>query len=194
MTNQSRSVVGRDQIGTYTDNSDNRTVNTILPRNHTAISALTVRLEQEVREKLVASDIVPSLSFYRRRREAKDGIAGLEAKLEAGDREFRIEEALELKVEFDKILDKWSLYTSAQEIFGHLLAIISRKFSNKILKYHQGELVGYTVLTFDEDIDDHILLPIVDQCGEITHFQVNLDLTLGMLYWLADNCFVRWHK
>lgn len=193
-TDQSHSHVLRDQIGSLTDNSDRRVFNTIIPSNTTAIAALTARLEHEVGEQLFTTQLVPTLSFYKKRKEAADGIIGLEAKLNAGSRGYLLEEALELKVEFDTILEKWSLYASAQEIFGHLLALISKKFSRKIMMFHAGDLPGYSASMLDEIVDDQILIPIVDQCGIISHFQVNLDLTLGMLYWLADNCFVKWHR
>ena len=42
-------------------------------------------------------------------------------------------------------------------------------------------------------IDEKIVEPIVTECGP-TIFQMHHGIAMGMLYWLAEQCYVRWHQ
>jgi hypothetical protein len=44
----------------------------------------------------------------------------------------------------------------------------------------------------DEATAAHILDPTIEQCGTSV-FVVNHSIALGMLYWLAEQCYIRWH-
>jgi hypothetical protein len=85
------------------------------------------RLADEIRNDQKVRDLVEGLQHYYVRRSA-DGVEGLEAKLTAGNRSHEILDALERKERFVKLLDKWSLYASAQEIFAYLLAKAELEF------------------------------------------------------------------
>jgi hypothetical protein len=66
-------------------------------------------------------------------RKSVDGIDGLEAKLVAGQRQDELlMDALEKKEQFAKLLQKWPLYASAQEIFAYLLAKAEYEFNHFI--------------------------------------------------------------
>jgi hypothetical protein len=133
---------------------------------------------------------VRSFEIYARKRTAADGIEGLVNKLSAGNRSHLSDDAIEQKIYFEKLLEEWSLYASAQEIFAHLLAKVQRGF-NLTATPNIGILPEPEV---DILVDSRVLEPIVQECAIIPQFSVNLNVALGMLYWLADQCFIRWHK
>jgi len=39
---------------------------------------------------------------------------------------------------------------------------------------------------------ERIANPIVEECGSDL-MSVNHNLVLGMIYWLAEQCFIKWH-
>ncbi|SCM68321.1 ABC-three component system protein [Donghicola eburneus] len=138
----------------------------------------------------VISDDVANLAYFKRRREAEDGVVGLKAKLEMGQRSELWIEAQEQKVEFERLLEEWALYASAQEIFAEVLARVERRF-NRRAKPHFSEV---SIVDADVLIDEIVLDPIVRDCAGVTQFRLNSTRAIGMLYWLADRCFVKWHK
>ncbi|WP_170432976.1 ABC-three component system protein [Ruegeria arenilitoris] len=155
-----------------------------------AIDKLAAKLRAEVDDEQTVDGTIANLAYYKRRREAVDGIVGLECKLKAGKRLDLWEDALDQKVEFERLLEEWSLYASAQEIFAHTLAKIERTFKRQI-KPHLHEVSHDAA---DKLIDELIVYPVVNECSKVDHFFVNANRALGMLYWLADRCFVRWHR
>src|SRR5262245_41948452 len=85
------------------------------------VEALLIKLKSEIEDKVHTSETIDRLQrFYERR--AHDDIVGLQAKLKEGGREAEYRDALERKEMFAKLLERWSLYASAQLIFAHLLA------------------------------------------------------------------------
>ncbi|MBU0645705.1 MAG: hypothetical protein KJ731_12975 [Alphaproteobacteria bacterium] len=185
--NQSHSQAGGDIAGG--DISKNYHFN-----NHTnayeAIEKLAAKLRAEVDEEQTIDGTIANLAYYKRRREAADGIVGLKSKLETGKRLDLWEDALEQKVEFEHLLEEWSLYASAQEIFAHILAKVERTFKRQVWPHLPD--VAHTAA--DKLVDDLIVIPVISECSKVDHFFVNTNRALGMLYWLADRCFVRWHK
>lgn len=162
--------------------------------NHTnayeAIEKLAAKLRAEVEEEQTIDGTIANLAYYKRRREAADGIVGLKLKLETVNRLDLWEDALEQKVEFERLLEEWSLYASAQEIFAHILAKVERVFKGQVWPL----LPDVADNAADKLVDELIVTPIINECSKVDHFFVNTNRALGMLYWLADRCFVRWHK
>ena len=157
---------------------------------HSALGKWIKQLEHaKLTDETIAYDVA-NLAFYKRKRTSDDGINGLEAKLHSGGRSNRLEDAQDQKLSFEMILTEWSFYASAQEIFAYLLAKIHRNFN--LLKETVPENAEPHIL--DRIIDGQVLEPIVDECGQVQHFEINLNVALGMLYWLADQCVIRWHK
>ena len=137
---------------------------------------------QEVRHTIEA------LEHFQTRR-APDGIDGLEAKLKAANRQDELLSALEKKEMFVKLLEKWSLYASAQEIFAFLLAKAEYDFNYLI----HPNISTASVVEVNQLVHDLIVMPTIQQCGTSV-FTLNHSVAMGMLYWLAEQCFVRWHK
>jgi len=152
------------------------------------VEQLLQKLQKEIDDNRQVRDTIEALRHYHTRK-SHDGIDGLEAKLKHSGREHETFRALEKKELFAKMLEKWSLYSSAQEIFVHLLARAEHEFSMYVLP----QLSSLKEHEINHVIDEKIVDPIVTECGT-TVFQMNHGIAMGMLYWLAEQCFVRWHK
>lgn len=176
-------VVGRDKV-TLTD------VRLEFRRCGAAskIEALKARLIEEMQNFHTATELIEGLQEYHRRRRAPDGIEGLEGKLRAAARENEILDALEQKEMFAKLLAKWSLYASAQEIFLHLLSLAVHEFRLSV----QPLLGQLDRLSYNELVTQKIVMPLIEEVGGGV---MSLDalVTMGLYYWLAEQCFVRWH-
>jgi hypothetical protein len=158
------------------------------PKNITIIEQLLSRLQKEIEDNKQAREMIESLRHYYTRR-AHDGVDGLEAKLKHAGRAHETFHALAKKELFVKLLEKWSLYASAQEILAHLLAKSEHAFTMYVLP----QLSDLEEHEINAVIDAKIVEPIVSECGTSV-FQMNHALAMGMLYWLAEQCFVRWHQ
>jgi hypothetical protein len=152
------------------------------------VGQLLRRLQSEIEENKQAKETVEALARFQVR-QSHDGIDGLEAKLRAGNRDQEYLAAIEKKEQFAKLLAKWSLYASAQEIFAYLLAKIEHEF-NFFVHPQIGQL---DQLQVNQLVKDLIVVPTVEECGA-TVFTLNHSLAMGMVYWLAEQCFVRWHQ
>jgi vacuolar-type H+-ATPase subunit I/STV1 len=111
-------VVGRDKIEHYHPASASPGV----------VQQLLEKLQAEIDKNEKVRHTVEALAHFQSRR-SHDGIDGLEAKLKAGHRTDEYLSALEKKELFAKLLEKWSLYASAQEIFAFLLAKAEYEFN-----------------------------------------------------------------
>jgi hypothetical protein len=173
-------VVGRDKIVKYN----------LAPAGTVGkLEALKACLEEEMKNNKTVAEIVESLQQYHSRRPPPDGISGLECKLRVGKREPEILDAMEQKEIFAKLLERWSLYASAQEIIAHLLSRVVHEF-RQFIQPQLGQIApdSYNLL-----VTERIVYPIVDEVG-IGAFSVNHQIVMGMFYWLAEQCYVRWHK
>lgn len=152
------------------------------------VEQLLLKLQHEIETSAEVRETIESLRHYYNRK-SHDGVDGLEAKLEKAGRKHETFHAFEKKELFAKLLDKWSLYASAQEIFVHLLAKAEHEFTMSVLP----QLSALKEHEINEVIGEKIVEPIVQECGT-TVFQMNHGVAMGMMYWLAEQCFVRWHQ
>lgn len=184
LVNQSFGKAGRDMIA---GDQNNYYYNSPAPKP-TVIEQLLARLQQEMENNSQVRTMIDSLLRYHQRN-TYDGVIGLEAKLERAGRVHEIDSALEKKELFAKVLEKWSMYESAQEIFVYLLARAEVTFQTIVLP----RLDAANEVQVNEIITDRIVEPIVQDCGASV-FKINHSTAMGMLYWLAEQCFVRWHR
>ena len=188
-TNQRSATAGRDMIG------GDQTINNSSVHHHygqsnsaSVVEQLLSKLHAEMKDNVSVQPMIDDLRYYYEH-EAHDGVIGLEQKLEKGGRAHEISNALEKKELFVKLLEKWSMYATAQEIFVHLLARAEYEYSNFVLP----QLDESSEIELNESIASRIIEPIVDDCGASV-FRMNHGTAMGMVYWLAEQCFVRWHK
>jgi hypothetical protein len=173
-------IVGRDKIETH--------VHAGTPRKLNVVEELLQKLQAEIEHNAEVRHTVDALARFHVQH-SPDGIIGLEAKLKVAGRSGEYLEALEQKEYFAKLLERWSLYASAQEIFAYLLAQAEFEFKKFILP--QIEVVSEIEL--NQLIKERIVIPTIEQCGA-NIFTFNHATVMGMLYWLAEQCYVRWHK
>jgi hypothetical protein len=152
------------------------------------VEKLLEKLHAEMEKSENTRNIIDNLARYYEEH-SHDGVKGLKNKLDAAGRSGEYTDALEKKEMFAKLLEKWSLYASAQEIFVHLLARAEHEF-NFIIYPQIANLKPYEV---NQLVTEKIVAPMVAECGS-TLFNVNHGTAMGMIYWLAEQCFVRWHQ
>ena len=181
---QSRANAGGDVVAG--DKVTNHFHSPIPPSS--AISALLEKLQEEISSNSAVQYKIEQLQRFFEKR-SHDGLDGLEAKLKAGNRSSEIFFALEKKEEFVKLIERWSLYLSAQELFVFILAKIEYEF-NLFIVPKLGNLDECDV---NQLVHDRIVEPTLAQCGNGA-ISLNHGLVMGMVYWLAEQCFVRWHK
>ncbi|MDI1345075.1 MAG: hypothetical protein PSV22_13370 [Pseudolabrys sp.] len=169
-------VIGRDKFELH------------LPVPASPIERLLRKLELEVANNEQVRNTFELLAHYYNKR-SHDGIDGLEAKLTKADRKAEYFDALEKKELFAKQLERWSLFASAQQIFAYLLAKAEHEF-NYIIHPQIGTL---TKLEVNQLVTEKIVVPVVTECGSDV-FAVNHSVAMGMIYWLAEQCYVRWHQ
>ncbi|MCW0001512.1 hypothetical protein OE766_25160 [Pararhizobium sp. YC-54] len=167
-------IIGRDKIITVQS-----------PKGK--IEKLLLRLKEQYEASDETRITIDELARYHRRR-AQDGIEGLENKLIAANMHHYYDDAIEKKEMFVKLLERWSLYSSAQMIFVHVLAKAETEFSHVIYP----EIPKISEAQMNAMIMDRIVDPIVEECSSELMI-VSHNIVLGMVYWLAEQCFIRWH-
>lgn len=151
------------------------------------VEKLILKLKEQYDCNEQTQTTIDELARYHTRR-AADGIDGLEAKLKASARLHYYDEAIEKKEMFSKLLERWSLYSSAQQIFVHILARAENEFTQVIY----GQIPARTPEDINALVIERIVNPIVEECGGDL-ISVNHNLVQGMVYWLAEQCFIKWH-
>ena len=54
------------------------------------------------------------------------------------------------------------------------------------------QLCALSKVQANELVRDKIIVPVIEECRS-TVFTINHSTAMGMIYWLAEQCFVRWH-
>lgn len=152
------------------------------------VEALIAKLKAEVEADQKINSTVEGLRRFQTQR-SHDGIRGLEAKLKHANRANEIADALEKKEIFAKLLEEWSLYASAQEIFVYLLAKAHHNFDRLVIKH----IDALDEAAVDEITTAKIIEPLIDEC-RAEFFHLDHASAMGLIYWLAEQCFIRWHK
>lgn len=171
-------IVGRDKIENHFHGD----------RRPGIVEQLLTKLQAEIEQNNQIRHTIEALAHFQTRR-SRDGIDGLEAKLQAGGRADEYYDALEKKELFAKLLEKWSLYASAQEIFAYLLAKADYEFN----QFVHPQIENLSRIQVNQIVKESIVVPVVGECGGAV-FTINHSTAMGMVYWLAEQCFIRWHK
>jgi hypothetical protein len=179
---QSKAKAGGDNVGGHKVTTTNN--NYFSPAlEPDVISRLALRLsDEQFKERL------ESLQFFFER-VSHDGVDGLEAKLIAASRQSETTRAIRMKEMFVRIMTKYSYFYSAQMILAHLLAIAEDEFKSHI----EPGLGSLNQQEIDDLISDKIINPIVEKAGSCP-LQITRAVANGLVYWLAEQCYIRWHK
>jgi len=97
----------------------------VATKSASIVEQLLHKLQKEIDENCKVRETIEALRYYYTRK-SHDGVDGLEAKLKHSGRTHETFQALEKKELFAKVLEKWSLYASAQKIFVHLLESVRK--------------------------------------------------------------------
>jgi hypothetical protein len=171
------SVIGRD---------DNSVVHINLTLNE-RVRELVTRLDREIASDEVRNQWIDSLQFFEEPY-APDGVIGLEAKLEKCGKPEKLVLALRHKELFVKFLSKYALYGAAQDLLALCLHRVHQEFES-----HVHPVCGEATTTqIDQIIASRVIKAVVEEYGLGT-FALDHGLVLGMTYWLAERCYVRWH-
>lgn len=180
---QRNASAGRDLVA-----GDSYTQHFHTTPRRSVVDSYSERLAREITEDARCNEVIAELQYFIERI-APDGIVGLEAKLLHVGRQGQISEALRQKELFVRLLARFSLYQSAQIILAHLLSRAEFIFRTYILP-HVAETDR---AAFDKLIYEHIIEPLVDEATG-SELAINHHVAAGLVYWLADQCYVRWHQ
>jgi hypothetical protein len=153
----------------------------------TQIEGWLDRLADEMRDNAQVRTLVDNLQYYFQPF-PYDDVVGLEAKLDHAGRTSQKKAALRKKEAFSKLLADWQAYPAAQEIIAYFLARIEAAFETTIVPV----LTSAKPEQIDGLIASNLVEPVLAEMGRgpfmLNHLNVG-----GMVYWLAEQCYVRWH-
>ncbi|MEC9267580.1 MAG: ABC-three component system protein [Pseudomonadota bacterium] len=152
-------------------------------------TTLIKKLSDEIEGEITTADFIDRLVMFKSG-PTGDGSAGVASKLKSAN---RTQEAIlaETMMEcFSKLLMKYEHFNSGQELFSLFLCRIYDVFTHKILP----ECHKLKPSEIDDIISKDIVDPILSDVGEgCEHFVITHAEIRGMIYWLAERCFVRWN-
>lgn len=140
-----------------------------------------------MRDNYEFRDFVDSLQYYFQPN-PYDTIIGLEAKLDHSGRSAQKRSALRRKEAFAKLLEDWKAYPSAQEIIAYFLTKIEACFESDIVPV----LGSAPPDVVDALVKERLIDPVLGEMGS-GPFMLNYLHVSGMVYWLAEQCYIRWH-
>ena len=153
------------------------------------VSVLLKSLDTEIKGNHAMEGFIDDLQMFQDRR-ADEDVAGLDQKLRKAERIDQIPDAQTKMELFNKLLTQLQHYPSAQKLFAYFLARINDVFENHICPY-APQLDRQSV---DNLVEEKIIKPTIADMGNgFEHFTLTHVHIRGMIYWLADRCFVRWH-
>lgn len=189
-TTQKEIAAGRDNAaGDITNtNSNNQTFQVNLVGEKSPISAWMALLAQEISTNKHVSDFIDTLQMYHEKL-SHDGINGLEAKLTHSGRDSELSLALRKKELFTRLLAKYSMFDSAQQILAYLLSKMEQDFRSYVLP----NLAGGSPADIDHLFGQYLIEPCANEIKSGV-FCLNAAIAAGMAYWLAEQCYIRWHS
>ena len=156
-------------------------------QRRTQIDGWLEKLAEELRGSVETRDFVDSLQYFFQL-QPYDDIVGLEAKLDHAGRTAQKRSALRKKEAFSKLLEQWRSYPSAQEIIAYFLTKIEACFETEIVSL----LASSPQEVIDVVIKAKLIDPVLAEMGS-GPFMLNYLNVSGMIYWLAEQCYIRWH-
>lgn len=186
-TDLSGSDVGGDQAGgSITKTTHYHNVPGVAPSQ---LNRLLKTLALQIQDGDHTSGFVEELQFFVDNRDGETTV-GLKLKLEKAGRGATYRDALRKKELFAKLLLRFERFSSAQQLFAYIMAEIHETFESKILPC----LDTLSEPEIDSIVDKEIFEKILSEFGEGSdHITLNKTHLRGMIYWLADKCYVRWH-
>ncbi|ODM43944.1 ABC-three component system protein [Cereibacter johrii] len=188
-TDLSQSNVNGDQAG-HTITKYVTVYNQIDTSRPSQIGRLLRLLADQISNNDSMIGFVDELQFFIDNR-GGETVVGLEEKLRICGRASTYHDARKKKEFFAKLLLKYERFSSAQQLFAYIMAAIHETFEGKITP----SIEFLTQREVDDLIESEIIDKIMMELGEGSdHITLNKTHLKGMIYWLADKCYVRWHR
>lgn len=177
-----KNVAGENMYNTYFN------FNTSIPGS-SYMNTLIQRLKKEMADNNICKETLENLTHLSTRT-SREKLIGLEKKLEAGNRIEDIDFAQDVKEAFYRKIKRTENYASAQEIYAYLLSEVCSRFVDHvypcIIEGKSKSEVNFLIAKF-------VFEPIQCMLGEniLKIFRTDIE---GMLYFLTDNCHIKWSK
>jgi len=186
-SNQSKALVRGDQAGRDIFKTTN-----FYSVETTHLAVWFKKLDEQIAEDMrdARHHFVDTLKFFVDRRDDAD-VVGLDAKIKKSGFNISYLSAIEKKEAFAKLLLKYQEFSCAQELFGYFLSHIYEVFDEKICPFVETMTYQDVQDIVDREIIDKIFLEIGSGSTQMLLSKTHVR---GMIYWLADKCFVRWHS
>jgi hypothetical protein len=155
----------------------------------TPIGALNARYLREQQSSPEIEQIIDALSHYMGKSTNPD-VRALAEKLTDSERGDLTQYAESLKERITKKILRFQTSVSAQQLFAHLLADLIRRFRLVVTPAIQE---GQPRSHVDRLISTEVIDPIVKGLEENVLGFTSEEI-LGMLFFLAGNCHLRWDK
>lgn len=155
------------------------------------LGVLLKNLDAEIQAGTKVSSFIDDLQMFVDHRE-DEKLVGLEQKLSCVGRQAEYRDALRKKEFFQKKLTQLEHFVSAQKLFAVILSRIHEVFQSYVMDLGQP-LPRHQV---EEIVDTKIVQPTIDEinhAGGSDHLLLTHSFIRGMIFWLADRCWVRWH-
>ncbi|MFT3671557.1 ABC-three component system protein [Aestuariivirga sp.] len=187
---QSRSHVARDQIGGDQVNIHNHFGGGEAAAVSSQVQTLFKKLVRQRERGESRTGFISDLEIYVETRSTQT-VVGLKEKLERVGRGAEFDDAVRKKELFSKKLLSLQHWEAAQELFAYFLSMIQEAFDRRIIPC--CDTIDRAQL--EQIIGEHITDKILSEIGAGDEaLIVNHALIQGMIFWLADKCFVRWHR
>lgn len=180
---QRKAAPGRDAVG-----RDKFEINNAhFSERRSQIDGWLDRLAEELRGNGEMRDFVDNLQYYFQPH-PHDAVVGLEAKLDHAGRSAQKGLALRKKEAFSKLIEQWRAYPAAQEIIAYFLTKIEAAFETDVVPL----LASASAEIIDSVVKEKLIDPVLEEMG-CGPFMLNYLNVGGMVYWLAEQCYIRWH-
>lgn len=185
--NLRNSQVGGDQAGNNITKIT--TYNQIHGVKPSQVNRLLKLLSDQISKDESMVGFVDDLQFFIDNRDGET-VVGLKQKLEFCGRGAAFNDAKKKKELFAKLLLRFERFSSAQQLFAYIMATIHETFDTRITPLASS----LSLQEIDAMIEAEIVDKIMAEVGEGSdHMTLNRTHIKGMIYWLADKCYVRWH-
>jgi hypothetical protein len=178
---QSENIVGGHQAGRDV------TVTNVSGGPETFMARLHKKFEAERTNSREFRAIIDTLQYYQSAVDREP--IGLEKKLELGNRQLNIPEALRAKELFVKCMARHSLSAAAQEVIAYSLAQINQLFKARVMPLISQGVPPHQV---DSALIEQVIQPVLGQL-EANFLGLMPHELEGMVYYLTANCFLDWH-
>lgn len=182
-SSQRGNTAGRDVISAETVEINNYS------GKPTALARLYERFRSDKDKNELQAEMYEKLQHFCNV-DASGDVRGLAEKLSDAQREDLIRDAERLKEQAAKLVMRWQTSGTAQDILAMILGKMHTSFTLNVRPAIQQNAPRANV---DQLTYDRVIQHVEDMLGD-NDLMLSTDDLLGLLYFLAGNCHIRWDK